>query len=105
MEEVALARIGSTPARAMSRALALTATLWLGLSTLATAADPPVKSPDQLLVLATGSNRGEVEQCGCKTNPKGGLARRAALIDAPQRCRAGSALRPLHHFGHEPHGL
>jgi len=73
---------GFGSASAIGRALALTASLWLGLSPVAIAADPPVKSPDQLLVLATGSNRGEVEQCGCKTNPKGGLARRAALIDS-----------------------
>jgi 2',3'-cyclic-nucleotide 2'-phosphodiesterase (5'-nucleotidase family) len=33
-------------------------------------------------VAATGSNKGEVDPCGCKTNPKGGIARRATLIDS-----------------------
>jgi 2',3'-cyclic-nucleotide 2'-phosphodiesterase (5'-nucleotidase family) len=32
-------------------------------------------------IVATAANNGELEQCGCKTNPKGGLARRASLID------------------------
>lgn len=77
-----MTRFGSAPAIAITSTLALAAGLWLGRSPVAIAADPPAKGPDQLLVLATGSNRGEVEQCGCKTNPKGGLARRAALIDS-----------------------
>jgi len=32
-------------------------------------------------IVATTANNGELEQCGCKKNPKGGLARRATLID------------------------
>lgn len=32
-------------------------------------------------IVATTANNGELEQCGCKKNPKGGLARRASLID------------------------
>ena len=68
--------------RRSARGLGLWVALLLGLGPGVEAADAPAKGPDQLLVLATGSNRGEVEQCGCKTNPKGGIARRAALIDS-----------------------
>ena len=83
-------RLSASPIH-LTRALAIAgaglaiALLALGRWQPASAADPKPLSPDQLLVLATGSNRGEVEQCGCKTNPKGGIARRAVLIDSLRR--------------------
>ncbi len=40
------------------------------------------QSGETVHVAATGSNKGEVDPCGCKTNPKGGIARRATLIDS-----------------------
>jgi 2',3'-cyclic-nucleotide 2'-phosphodiesterase (5'-nucleotidase family) len=44
-----------------------------------------------LVVFATGANRGELEPCGCSPAQKGGLARRAALVDSLRRT-AGPAI-------------
>ncbi len=55
------------------------------LSDLAQGGTPDVSVPDQprgqvLTVYYTGNVHGEVEDCGCKKNPMGGLARKAQLI-------------------------
>lgn len=36
----------------------------------------------ELVILSTASNRGEVDHCGCKSSEKGGLTRRSAYIDS-----------------------
>jgi hypothetical protein len=52
-----------------------------------TLASPPSRSAPvrSLTVLATAGNRGELEPCGCSPAQKGGLARRAALVDSLRR--------------------
>jgi 2',3'-cyclic-nucleotide 2'-phosphodiesterase (5'-nucleotidase family) len=40
---------------------------------------------DSLTILYTGDNAGEVAQCGCKTNPAGGLPRRKSLADGERK--------------------
>jgi 2',3'-cyclic-nucleotide 2'-phosphodiesterase (5'-nucleotidase family) len=42
----------------------------------------PARAGEAVHIAATGSNKGEVDPCGCKTNPKGGIARRATLVDS-----------------------
>jgi cytochrome c554/c'-like protein len=56
--------------------------LLVGLSAILAPGNPRAAGSGETVILATASNRGEVEQCGCKSNPKGGLARRAALVDS-----------------------
>ncbi len=49
----------------------------------ATGAAEAAKEPKKLApfaIYAMGDNRGEIEPCGCRTNPRGGLSRRAHLI-------------------------
>src|SRR6185312_4966683 len=62
--------------------LGLAIALVVGISALLAPGDPRAAGSGETVILATTSNRGEVEQCGCKSNPKGGLARRAALVDS-----------------------
>jgi len=77
-----LTRPASTSRKTLSTAtLALAAGLLAGVAALVPG-DPPAAGSGETLLLVTASNRGEVEQCGCKANPKGGLARRAALVDS-----------------------
>jgi 2',3'-cyclic-nucleotide 2'-phosphodiesterase (5'-nucleotidase family) len=45
-----------------------------------------------LTILSSASNRGEVKDCGCKKNPKGGLARRVELIDSLRAASDGLLL-------------
>jgi len=42
----------------------------------------PPGDREELLILSTGSNHGEVDHCGCKSSEKGGLTRRTAYIDS-----------------------
>ena len=75
----------------MKLLVALGATLALGLALSRVAAPPAAGDgpgagamPDTLevLVLASTADRGEIEPCGCSQAQKGGLARRATLIDS-----------------------
>jgi 2',3'-cyclic-nucleotide 2'-phosphodiesterase (5'-nucleotidase family) len=45
----------------------------------------------ELTILSSTASRGEVKDCGCKTQPKGGLARRVGLVDS-LRARSGELL-------------
>jgi len=47
----------------------------------AAAVAAPAEPVAPLTLLLTADNRGEYEQCGCKSKPSGGLARRATLIE------------------------
>jgi 2',3'-cyclic-nucleotide 2'-phosphodiesterase (5'-nucleotidase family) len=38
----------------------------------------------ELRILSTASGRGDLDDCGCKSHPKGGVSRRAAFIDSLQ---------------------
>ncbi len=40
------------------------------------------RGPAEITLLSFGSMRGELVTCGCRSMPKGGLARRAALVDS-----------------------
>jgi 2',3'-cyclic-nucleotide 2'-phosphodiesterase (5'-nucleotidase family) len=48
--------------------------------------------PPDLFVLSTGEVVGYLDNCGCKQNPAGGLARRAWLIDKLRERSAGAPL-------------
>jgi len=45
-----------------------------------------------LLVLSTTSDRGELDPCGCATNNKGGLGRRATFVDSLRTANGGVLL-------------
>jgi hypothetical protein len=46
----------------------------------------------EVLILATASTRGEIEPCGCSKSQKGGMARRAAMIDSLREARVGRVI-------------
>ena len=64
-------------------AVSITAALALSLavSSALAASSLPVLQPDKLLVLSTTDVRGKTSPCGCHV-PKGGLSRRASLVDS-----------------------
>jgi len=67
--------------RSCARRFAPWRVLLLGLA-LACQVPGTARGGDTVHIAATGSNKGEVDPCGCKTNPKGGIARRATLVDS-----------------------
>jgi 2',3'-cyclic-nucleotide 2'-phosphodiesterase (5'-nucleotidase family) len=48
-------------------------------------ASPTKPAAPTLTVLFTGDNNGEVNHCGCRVNPSGGLSRRKTIIDEARR--------------------
>lgn len=51
------------------------------------------KDSGVFVVMAGGNNHGETEDCGCRANPLGGLARRASLIDLSQKVADEEAVK------------
>lgn len=57
--------------------------MWMGLIVVLglLAGAPALAAEPKLTLLFTGDNEGEIAQCGCRTNPAGGLARRKLVVD------------------------
>jgi 2',3'-cyclic-nucleotide 2'-phosphodiesterase (5'-nucleotidase family) len=71
--------------------LAAGALLGLALCPALVAWSAPKAGDQELTVLSTASNRGEVDHCGCHKAPKGGLTRRMAYVDS-MRSKSGPLL-------------
>jgi 2',3'-cyclic-nucleotide 2'-phosphodiesterase (5'-nucleotidase family) len=73
------------------------ATLALGAGKAPTEAPAPAST---LTLITTASNRGEVKDCGCQHDPRGGLARRQYAIDSLRKERGPILLLDAGDFSH-----
>ena len=55
---------------------------WMVMAVLLLMPLGAMAAPKRLVLLFTGDNRGEIAPCGCKDEPRGGLARRKLAIEA-----------------------
>ncbi len=61
--------------------LCLLATLGSSVSAGKTAVPQPTRNWKELILVYLSDVKGEIEECGCKGHPRGGLARRATVLD------------------------